>query len=178
MQLSKDWGATNFNDALEAAAGSARVTALKLLKEWGATSFDGALRVAAPHAGTVKLLTAWGGCGAELFLDAAYEDKVFIMKILRRKGEVDYNGALVYAARASRVNSVEALVRWGATTVYEALANMEPLESASEEEKIKIRKIRRILRTRGAELCDEAQAEQERLEKIALEERHATGRGS
>jgi hypothetical protein len=153
MQLLKDWGATSFNVALVAAAGNGQIKALKVLKDWGATDFTAGLRTAKLHAGTFKLLTAWGGIpDPELFQNAARVGKVCIMKILRKKGNFNYDLALYVAAGSCQVNSVEALVRWGATEVCQALGYIRPLEWVPEEEKTETRKIIQILEKRRDEL--------------------------
>ena len=63
VKLCKEWGATDFNSAMEEAAWEGHVEIVKLCKEWGATDFDEAMSYAAKggHVEIVKLCRGWLG---------------------------------------------------------------------------------------------------------------------
>ena len=61
MKVAKEWGATNFNEALIMAGCAGHIKAMKLLKMWGADNFSETLKKAKQKGRTdcMKLLETW-----------------------------------------------------------------------------------------------------------------------
>jgi len=80
MILCKEWGATDFDRALEYATLGGHIECMKLCKEWGATNFNEAISAAVKrgHLECIKLCLEWGATN----LAAA-------MNIARRNNDVE-----------------------------------------------------------------------------------------
>ena len=60
VRLYKEWGATNFNEAMIHAARGGHIDIVWLYKEWGATNFDEAMRTAEVFGHMSKIRCALG----------------------------------------------------------------------------------------------------------------------
>ena len=130
MVYLKEWGATNFDTALETASANGQLEAMCLLKEWGANPYHFKdMMIAAAARGQVnamRLLKKWdaGKSGDDFdyaFCEASSCGQLDATRLLKEWGVTQFDKALCEAAAHGKLEAMRLAGEWGGDDFNEAL---------------------------------------------------------